>query len=392
MKKNNYLSIEEHSLEELIKLLSEKVTSSDLPFADDIVQQVPFYKGSNVLQLILSDDTGEQLRALQSEWHWVWSSGPGILVFKNAFDNLELLDSVTNSFKTIIDEEKQAGKSAGDHFAKPGANDRIWNALEKLCLHSPELFAKYYANPILAKAAEAWLGPNYQITSQVNSVNPGGEAQVAHRDYHLGFMTTEQAVNYPQHIHQLSSLLTLQCAVAHVEMPLESGPTLYLPHSQKYSRGYLLADFAPFHEFFAEHRVQLPLEKGDLVMFNPALLHAAGSNKSKDIKRLANLLQISSAFGRAMESVDRLRMCKALYPELRAITQKGGLSKIELDSVLVACAEGYAFPTNLDRDPPVGGLAPPSQQDILRMAIDDNLSVTELSKALDNHDWRRKTN
>jgi ectoine hydroxylase-related dioxygenase (phytanoyl-CoA dioxygenase family) len=85
-------------------------------------------------------------------------------------------------------------------------------------------------------------------------------------------------------------------------------------------------------------------------------------------------------------------MCKALYPELRAITQKGGLSQIELDSVLVACAEGYAFPTNLDRDPPVGGLAPPSQQDILRMAIDDNLSVTELSKALDNHDWRRKTN
>ena len=27
---------------------------------------------------------------------------------------------------------------------------------------------------------------------------------------------------------------------------------------------------------------------------------------------------------------------------------------------IAACAEGYAFPTNLDRDPPLGGLAPES--------------------------------
>jgi ectoine hydroxylase-related dioxygenase (phytanoyl-CoA dioxygenase family) len=391
MNKNNYLSVEQLSLDELVKVLSEKVTEADLPFADDIIQQVPVYTGSKVLQLIESDDTGEQLKRLQSEWHWVWSSGPGILVFKNAFDNLELLDSVTTSFKALIDEEKQAGKGAGDHFAKPGANDRIWNALEKLCIHSPELFAKYYANPILAKAAEAWLGPNYQITSQVNSVNPGGEAQVAHRDYHLGFMTTEQAVNYPQHIHQLSSHLTLQCAVAHVDMPLESGPTLYLPHSQKYSHGYLLADFAPFHEYFAEHRVQLPLEKGDLVMFNPALLHAAGSNKSKDIKRLANLLQISSAFGRAMESVDRYKMSCALYPFLLDIYQNGDCSQLEIDCSIAACAEGYAFPTNLDRDPPIGGLAPASQAALMKAALSDGTSPTDFEKLLAVHANKRLT-
>ena len=32
---------------------------------------------------------------------------------------------------------------------------------------------------------------------------------------------------------RLSPLLTLQGAVAHVDMPLESGPTLYLPHSRR---------------------------------------------------------------------------------------------------------------------------------------------------------------
>ena len=53
--------------------------------------------------------------------------------------------------------------------------------------------------------------------------------------------------------------------------------------------------------YFAEHHVQLPLRKGDAVFFNPALYHGAGANISTDIRRMANLLQISSPFGRAME-------------------------------------------------------------------------------------------
>jgi ectoine hydroxylase-related dioxygenase (phytanoyl-CoA dioxygenase family) len=60
----------------------------------------------------------------------------------------------------------------------------------------------------------------------------------------------------------------------------------------------------------------LPLKKGDAVFFNPALLHAAGSNKTTDIDRFGNLFQVNSAFGRAMESVDRARISKAIYPSL----------------------------------------------------------------------------
>ena len=63
--------------------------------------------------------------------------------------------------------------------------------------------------------------------------------------------------------------------------------------------------------YFDAHHVQLPLQKGDAVFFNPALMHAAGHNRSADVRRMANLLQVSSAFGRAMESVDRLRMSQA---------------------------------------------------------------------------------
>ena len=39
--------------------------------------------------------------------------------------------------------------------------------------------------------------------------------------------------------------------------------------------------------------VQLALGIGDAVFFNPALFHAAGTNRTTDVDRMANLLQVS---------------------------------------------------------------------------------------------------
>jgi ectoine hydroxylase-related dioxygenase (phytanoyl-CoA dioxygenase family) len=307
-----------------------------------------------------------------------------LLVLRGAYADLETVDRATAEFKGLIEEGRRAGTGA-DHFAKPGANDRVWNALEKLCLRAPEVFAAYYGNEMIALACEAWLGPAYQVTSQVNCVNPGGAAQMAHRDYHLGFLTAPQAERYGAHVHQLSPLLTLQGAVAHVDMPLESGPTLYLPHSQKYLPGYLVAGRPEFQAYFDVHHVQLPLQKGDAIFFNPALMHAAGHNRSADIYRMANLLQVSSAFGRAMESVDRVGMSRALYPALLA------MQAAEQAAAVAACAEGYAFPTNLDRDPPIGGLAPESQQDLMLRALGERWSPEKFNQALQVHADKRLT-
>ena len=169
-------------------------------------------------------------------------------------------------------------------------------------------------------------------------------------------------------MHRLSPALTLQGAVAHVDMPLETGPTLYLPHSQKYPGGYLVADRDDFRACFAEHHVQLPLAKGDAAFFNPALLHGAGTNRTADVRRMANLLQISSAFGRAMEAVDRARVSRAVLPALRRMRAAGAVEG-HLRNAVAAAAEGYAFPADLDRTPPVDGLAPPSQADLLLRAV-----------------------
>ncbi len=103
--------------------------------------------------------------------------GPGIIVLRRAFADASVVDAASAVFHDIIAEQHAGGRAGGDHFAKPGANDRIWNALEKLCLRSPETFAAYYANEMLALVCEAWLGAAYQMTSQINVVNPGGAAQ-----------------------------------------------------------------------------------------------------------------------------------------------------------------------------------------------------------------------
>jgi len=374
-------------LDDLLHVLTQRSDPADCPLATHLQDDVPVYDCAALRERL--SVAGAALReALMAEWAHVWEHGAGIVVLQGAFADAGVVDAVTARFQQIIERERVRG-AVGDHFAQAGANDRVWNALEKLCLDDPALFARYYANDMVALASEAWLGPAYQITAQVNNVRPGGAAQTPHRDYHLGFCTAAQAERYPAHVHRLSPMLTLQGAVAHVDMPLESGPTLYLPHSQKYRHGYLVADRGDFGAHFAQHRVQLPLKKGDAVFFNPALLHAAGTNRSSDIQRMANLLQVSSAFGRAMETVHRDRMTRRLYPALLAMRADGALTEEDADRALAACAEGYAFPTDLDLDPPLGGLAPESPQAVAQRALRAGWSAEQLGALLDRMVSRR---
>jgi ectoine hydroxylase-related dioxygenase (phytanoyl-CoA dioxygenase family) len=318
-----------------------------------------------------------------SEWANVLRNGAGVLVLRGAYKDTAVLDEATGVYEQIIAAEKLENGGGGDHFAASGANDRIWNSLQKLCEDAPEVFLRYFANTPIAAVCEAWLGPNYQMTAQINLVHQGGAAQQAHRDYHLGFQTSEVSADYPAHVHDLSPVLTLQGAVAHCDMPVESGPTKLLPFSQLYRAGYAAWRRADFRALFEERHVQLPLAKGDALFFNPALFHAAGANSSADIHRMANLLQVSSAFGRAMETVDRQKMCKLLYPHAVEANRNGTLSASELSAVIGASAEGYSFPTNLDRDPPKGGLAPETQQALFAHAISAGMSDQDFADRLD---------
>jgi ectoine hydroxylase-related dioxygenase (phytanoyl-CoA dioxygenase family) len=383
-----WLSADECHLDDFKSLVERTTDLADYPFASEVASNVLIYDGDAVRQAAAAPDSR---KALLAEWVEAMTDGPGIVVFRGAFADTAPLDAATEHFWAMIEEQRASNTGGGDHFAKPGANDRIWNALEKLCLRDPKVFAAYYSNEIIALISEAWLGPAYQVTSQLNVVNPGGAAQSPHRDYHLGFQTTEIGARYPAHVHRLSPVLTLQGAIAHCDMPVETGPTLYLPYSQTYLPGYLATGRPDFRAYFDQHHVQLPLSKGDAAFFNPALFHAAGNNRSKDVRRIANLLQVSSAYGRAMESVDRTRMSAALYSALRSMRNSGLLTAGQVANAVAACAEGYSFPTNLDRDPPIGGLAPQTQQALMMQALDENWEPDAFNEALEAWSWRRLT-
>lgn len=374
-------------IEDFRKLVEQKTNLADWPFAAGVEKDVLIYDGKAVGEMARDP---QARRDVMAEWVEAFSTGPGVIVIKSAIADHAVVDRATEVFSDIVKAEKDRGKAAADHFAKAGANDRIWNSLQKHAIADPENFARYYASEAIAMASEAWLGRGYQMTAQMNRVNPGGKAQVPHRDYHLGFMSPEQMQAYPGHIHAISPVLTLQGAVAHCDMPVESGPTLFLPYSQSFFEGYLAFGRPEFQAYFAEHHVQLPLSKGDAVFFNPALMHGAGNNVSTDIWRMANLLQVSSAFGRAMESVDRDAMCKAVYPALLAAKTVGALTAAQIASAIAATAEGYAFPTNLDSDPPVGGLAPKTQNTMMAEALQAGLEPDAFAALVDTQTAKRK--
>ena len=375
---NGYYEQGQYNLDALKNLSNQTLDASSVPLAASIQKNVPIYDMS---QLVGALNDLEKRRALLSEWAWVLRNGAGVLALKAAYSDTAIIDRASDVFREIIKLEAESGAGKGDHFAASGANDRIWNSLQKHCMHDPESFAHYYGNQAIQAVSEAWLGPNYQMTAQVNLVHPGGAAQQAHRDYHLGFQSAEQTATYPAHVHDLSPVLTLQGAVAHCDMSVESGPTKLLPFSQTYRSGYAAWRRDDFRAVFEESYVQLPLSKGDAVFFSPALFHAAGANTSTDIHRMANLLQVSSAFGRAMETFDRNKMCNLVYGPLGQLVKADALTPLEVSAAIAATAEGYSFPTNLDTDPPKAGLAPETQAAYLARALQEGVDQA----AFENH-------
>lgn len=356
-------------------LCEQAVRVADYPHAQEVVSRVVIYRADT-----LRDAEQRDRRALMSELHHLFRDGPGVMVVRGAYTDTAVIDRHSEVFRQIIADESVSVVRA-DHFAKAGANQRIWNSLQKAAEHSPESFIEYYANPLLGLISEAWLGPYFQATAQVNVVTPGGQAQQPHRDYHLGFQSDEVVSRFPLPLHRLSQNLTLQGAVAHTDMPLETGPTLLLPFSQQYELGYLAWRDQGFIDYFADHAIQLPLNKGDLLFFNPALFHAAGTNRTTDQYRMANLLQISSAFGKPMETVNREKMIFSLYPALLKRVEQGELDEAGMQAVIAMSADGYAFPTNLDTDPPLHGMAPQTGQQLLEQALRERWAVARFVDA-----------
>ena len=384
---NQFYNTDDVSMNDFLKCFVTKGSLEDYPAAQSIEKEVVIYDQATITNVF---NSGEPALKLKSELNHCLSKGSGVFVIQGAFENTHIIDKANIVFKEIIKEEKEESKGQGDHFAKPGANERIWNSFQKMFEKDAATSIEYFANPILTFVSEAWLGLGFQMTAQVNIVKPDGAPQNAHRDYHFGFQSPEIVSKYPYNLHLMSQYMTLQGAIAHTDMPLESGPTRLLPHSQKYDLGYLAAGNQKIIEYFNQNHVSLPLKKGDAIFFNPAMFHAAGQNKSAN-DRSANLLQVSVSFGKAMESVDRGKIAELSYQEILSKTKANTLTKEELYSVIACIADGYSFPTNLDTDPPLGHAAPETMQAYFHRAIQEGEKFEEFVRTLSTMVHRRKS-
>ncbi|OCT52762.1 hypothetical protein CLCR_10312 [Cladophialophora carrionii] len=363
------------------KLCSQSTAAESYPKASTIISNIPVYD--------LRQDksaTEDIIDELQDEWHYILHSGPGVFVLRGFMPDTSLINEVNAVFDDIISLEVAASTTKGDHFASAGTNARIWNSFQKHAERHPTSFVRYYSNPYLAAVCEAWLGPAYQITAQVNIVRPGGKPQVSHRDYHLGFQTAALCARYPRATQTATQFLTLQGAVAHSDMPLASGPTRFLPFSQRFEEGFMAYRLPEFQAYFDRKWVSCELSMGDAVFFNPALFHAAGENCTDNVHRSANLLQISSPFGKTMETIDTLTIIERCWDETRRLYEQEGrgtrMSK-EISAILNAMGNGYPFPTNLDRRPPApGGMAPESEVDVLRRGLSAGWDTQEVVAAI----------
>ncbi|PIG69652.1 phytanoyl-CoA dioxygenase family protein [Aspergillus arachidicola] len=362
--------IETPNLEDFKKICSQTTDKSTYPLATSIDHNIPIYD-ARTLDLQNTSLT----TTLQDEWYHILSTGPGILVLKGMYDPTqytETLNTTNRAFTSIITRERASSTKKGDHFAASGKNDRIWNSFSKHALEDPSSFINYYSNPWLRLVSETWLGPAYRVTAQVNVVKPGGAARTA-----TAIIISASRICRPG-------------AVAHSDMPLQSGPTRFLPFSQTYEPGYLAWRREDFRAFFQEKYVALPLEFGDGLFFNPAVFHAAGANETEPtpdggFHRKANLLQISSGLGKAMESIDVVPIVERCWGTLLERFKHAGEVDGGLENFVKAVADGYPFPTNLDKRPPApNGMAPESEQDImvrgLREGWGTERAVEELRK------------
>ena len=111
---------------------------------------------------------------------------------------------------------------------------------------------------------------------------------------------------------------------------------------------------------------------------------------TEPVNRIANLFQVSSAFGRPMDYVDRLEIVNDVYPSLLAQKKLAkesngtkGLTENELWNVVASTAEGYRFPTN---NRVVSGINQTPQAEVVWKALMAEMPADKLAVLLEEDD------
>ena len=132
-----YYNPEICNLVDFLEIINQKMVDASVPYASEVKKNIPIYDIS-ALQNVIAND--KLKRELMAEWAWVLRESAGAIVLRNAYQDTSPIDEATKLYEQIISNEKQKSGGGADHFAAAGANDRIWNSLQKLCESSPDVF------------------------------------------------------------------------------------------------------------------------------------------------------------------------------------------------------------------------------------------------------------
>ncbi len=189
------------------------------------------------------------------------------------------------------------------------------------------------------------------------------------------FNRIEQLERYPATCPSpLRRRLTLQGAIAHCDMPIESGPTQLLPYSQLYLPGYLAALLEDFRDYFEAAFRATAAGKGRHDLFQSRVVSRGGDQPDDRTSRASPIcFRSAPAMAARSRSSTARASANACSPCSRKWRRRGGSTAREVEDVIAATGEGYPFPTDLDVDSPLSGLAPASQQDIMREALKQRL-------------------
>ena len=142
----SFFTVDDVNVDDLRALVDTVTPAERYPNAEAIDREVVVYD-------MAVERSPEQRQAMLEELADVFGGGPGVVVMRNAVAP-EVIARATEAFEALIEQEKADGIGRGDHFAAPGANDRVWNALEKLAVADPETFVDYYEFEALQLAVD----------------------------------------------------------------------------------------------------------------------------------------------------------------------------------------------------------------------------------------------
>src|SRR3954469_1275316 len=121
---SGWFTADDCRLEDFRAVVETTTDLADYPHADEVRENVLVY-GPGLRE---HTATAAGRRDVQAELARALADGPGIVVLAGAFADIGIVDRATAVFEAMIAEQKAAGVVGGDHFAAPGANDRVWGA------------------------------------------------------------------------------------------------------------------------------------------------------------------------------------------------------------------------------------------------------------------------